>query len=147
MAKNKPSGAASITPPAPHSPPPAMVDLPPPVITTTTAVQPVQAEAVHETPPPPAPVLMGLGDWYPTLQDPVATPAKPAAPATALPKQSIYDLVMDFHEAIVNHPDAKLLASDFESKPSQHIEFKDATREAQRVVMFRFLMRWPTKRR
>ena len=72
--------------------------------------------------------------------------ASAETPAPMPARKSIWDLVQDFYEALLNHPDAKLLGSDFNTRPDQHVMFTDATREAQRIVYLRFLMRWPTSK-
>lgn len=76
-----------------------------------------------------------------TLEPPDDAPEPQEAPS---PK-TIWELVQDFYEAVANHPDARVLAADFDSRPGRHEMFQDATREAQRIVYLRFLMRWPHK--
>ena len=61
--------------------------------------------------------------------------------------KSIYDLVTEFYEMLANHPDAKVLGADFNQRPPMGEMFHDATREAQRIITLRFLMRWPHKER
>ncbi len=116
-------------------------DMPPVTVAVT--------ETTATLPPPVSPSVTKAAEIRATLEPAPTIPAtledfgSPPPPQT----KGIYDLVIDFYEALANHKDAKVLASDFNGRPGQHVMFTDATRESQRVVELRFLMRWPFKDR
>lgn len=56
---------------------------------------------------------------------------------------SLRQQVLDFYRMLENHPDVNMVSAGMEERPSKAISFNDTTREEQRVVTLRFVMKWP----